>query len=131
MAKTKKVKEYPKLETEDMFGNKVVAGNMVMFARSRGLYVGIFIRRNKKTSSVAIKEDFWGTLPSGGYGVTRSFTLIQAAELFLIEDPIHRLNSKVIQDALVIVPDLKTGEHLSKNFDENIAWGASPEEESE
>lgn len=128
---TKKTKEWPKLETKDMFGNKVVPGNMVIFARRRGLTVGIYIRENKTSYSVAIKEGLWGRLPDGSYGIKRSFTLIQADELFLIEDPIHRLNSQVVQNALEIVPDLKTGKHLAKDFDENISWGVNefPEEE--
>jgi hypothetical protein len=124
-------KNKPRLETEDMFGNKVVAGNMVMFARKRGLTVGIFIRQNASTASVAVKEAFYGRLPTGGYGKTREFILIQANELFLIDDPIARLNSRVVRDVLEIVPDLKTGRHLSKDFDERIAWGWSGEDEEE
>jgi hypothetical protein len=123
-----KKKEWPKLETEDMFDNKIVAGNIVMFPRRNGLEVGIFIRENETSYSIAVKEPYYG-YKDGQYQAVRDFKLVQTKQLFLIEDPIHKLNVKVVQNALDIVPELKTGKHLPKDFDESISWGSNQYEE--
>ena len=100
----------------------------MIFPRRNGLEVGIFIRENETSYSIAVKEPIYGHI-NGQYQVKRDFKLVQTKQLFLIEDPIHKLNVEVVQNALDIVPELKTGKHLPKDFDESISWGSNQYDE--
>jgi hypothetical protein len=117
------VSKFPKLETTDIFKNKVLPGNIVMFSKKGGLKVGVYIRQTSSSCSIAIRQNYYGYNKDGTYGPIRNFTLVQSVEIFLIEDPINNLDSDRIRDALEIVSELKNGRHLPKDFDENISWG--------
>lgn len=113
MAKNK----FPRKEATDIFGHKIIRGNLVLFTPKRGgkdsMIAGIFLRENETVYTIAVKNPYNPDKP----------TWLHGTNVFLIKDPVHYMHLKTVRDALEIVDLLKDGKNLPKGFDVNIAWG--------
>ena len=118
--------EYPKTETTDFLGNQAVAGQVVILGNGKSsLRIGIFIRQNKNSSSVAV-HDLYQIYKSQG---SKRYSTTQAKDFFIIKDPVANLNSAHIRMALELVEDIKKdGNLLPKDFDVGITWGLTSDE---
>ena len=117
MAKNK----YPRKEATDIFGHKIVRGNLVLFTPKKGgknsMIAGIFLRENETCYTIAVK------------GRPGNPTWLHGTNVFLVKDPINYMHLKTVRNALEIVDDLRDGKHLPKSFDVNITWGIGVEDE--
>jgi hypothetical protein len=121
MAKNK----WPTKEAVDIFGHKIIRGNLVLFSpkgsanKKDTLRAGIFLRQNKTSYTMAVKSS-WDPDDT---------TTTTGTNIFLIKDPVNYINLPTVRDALEIVDKLKNGRDLPKGFDVNIAWGIHGEDE--